>query len=253
MRIFPELTTTSDIRPVKNGFWKRQFLQKTTRPQLVFDLIFGVVGPILCCVFDPLVFQGGLLGRPFFPEYQAFVYLFSGIQMVVLCLWLVMGSGSELSNSMVGGALMVGGTFSAGIGIVLFPFSVMGPFMTAIVYLRNGWRALRTPAGQPSIFTRATGATCGLLLVAAIPVGLSMQIRSAVAKSVDYIIRADPVHAPYAAQQLAVLRYFASADMERIPQAYLSERDESRKQLMRSCYREITGEDLEDRIRILQD
>lgn len=264
MRIFPELATTSDVRPVKAGFWKRQFLQRTTRPQLIFDLTFGVVLPILCFVFDPFVFQGGLLGRPFIPEYQAFVYLFSGIQMVVLCLWLVMRAGSELSNSMIGGALMVGGMFSGGIGILLFPFSVMGlvlgigflgfiPFMTALVYLRNGWRALRTPANEPSTFTRATGGACGLLLVAGIPLALSIQIRSAVLKSVDYIVRADPVHAPQAAQQLAVLRYFASDDVERIVEAYSSETDAKRKELMNSYYREITGEDLEKRVRTFQD
>lgn len=264
MRIFPELAATSDALPVKIGFWKRQFRQTTTRPQLVFDLIFGVAVPIFCFVFDPVVFQGGLLGRPFLPEYQTFVYLLSGFEMLLLCLWLVMGAGSELSNSMLGGALIFGGVFCSAIGILLIPLSVLGlmvaigilgftPLLAALVYLRNGWRALRTPADQPSIFTRATGATCGLLLVAAIPVGLSMQIRSAVAKSVDYIVRGDPIHAPHAAQQLAVLRFVASDYLERIPQAYLSERDESRKQLMRSCYREITGEDLEDRIRILQD
>lgn len=263
MRIFPELAATSEV-PVKIGFWQRQFRQAPTRPQLVFDLIFGVVGPILCFVFDPVVFQGGILGRPLFPDYQAFVYLLSGMEIVVLCLWLVLGAGSELANAMIGGALMVGGVFCFAIGLLLLPFSVMGlmvaigilgftPFMAALVYLRNGWRALRSPAKQPSVFTRATGGACGLLLVAGIPLALSMQIRSAVLKSVDYIIRADPVHAPQAAQQLAVLKYFASSDIERIPQAYLSERDESRKQLMRSYYREITGEDLEDRIRILQD
>ena len=159
---------------------------------------------------------------------------------------------------------MFGGVFCCAIGIVLFPFSLMGmmfgigflgftPFLAALVYLRNGWRALRTPASLPSVFTRATGAGCSLLLVAAIPAGLSMQIRSAVAKSVDHIVRGDPIHAPHAAQQLAVLRFVANDYLERIPQAYLSERDESRKELMRSCYREITGEDLEERIRILQD
>jgi len=262
MRIFPELAATSDVRPVNNGFWKRQFLQRSTRPQLVFDLIFGVVGPVLCFVFDPVVFQGGLLGRPFFPEYQTFVYLFSGIEMVLLCLWLVMGVGSELSNAMLGGALMVGGVFCSAIGILLFPFSVMGlmlgigllgftPFMTALVYLRNGWRALRTHASQPSTFTRATGSACGLLLVAGIPIALSMQIRSAVVKSVDYIIRADPVQAPYAAQQLAVPRYFANGDLERIVQAYASETDAKRKELLGSYYREITGEDIETRLRLL--
>jgi hypothetical protein len=84
-------------------------------------------------------------------------------------------------------------------------------------------------------------------------VPLSIQIRSAVTASVNDIVKGDPINAPHAVQRLAVLRFFAGADLERIVQAYFSEPDESRKQLMRSCYREITGEDLEARIRRPQD
>lgn len=263
MRIFPELGATGDVRRVNNRFWHRQFQRQSTKPQVAFDLAFGVVFPVLCFIFDPIVFQGGLLGRPLFPEYQTFMYLFSGIQMVVLCLWLVTGAGSELANALLGGALMVGATFCLGIGVLLFPFSVLGlmyfgigvfgfiPFLTAHVYLRNGWRALRSPVRDASSFTCAMGATCGLLLVAAIPVVLSMQIRLTVAKSVDYIVRADPVHAPHAAQQLAVLRFLASNDLERIVEAYSTEIDENRKQLLNSYYREITGEDIESHRRFL--
>ena len=46
------------------GFWRRQFAPSLTRPQVVFDITFGVIGPILCFGFDPLVFRGGLGGAP---------------------------------------------------------------------------------------------------------------------------------------------------------------------------------------------
>ena len=263
MRIYPELAAPADIGPVTNGFWKRQFLQKTTGPQLVFDLIFGVVGPILCFVFDPIVFQGGLAGPPFLPDYQGVVYLFSGVEIILLCLWLASGKGNEVSSALIGGALLSGGLFCLTIAILLFPLSLIGlavgiglfgftPFFTGIVYLRNGWRALHSDAEESSSLTLA-GAVCGFLLVAAIPIVLSLQVRSMVSKSVDEIIRADPVRAPYAAQQLAVLRFFASADVDRIVWAYASETDENRKQLLKSCYREITGKDIDQRLLILND
>jgi len=263
MRIFPELAVTSDVPPVKIGFWKRQFRQTTTGPQLIFDLICGVIGPILCFVFDPIVFQGGLAGPPFLPDYQGVVYLFSGVEIILLCLWLASGKGNEVSNALIGGALLTGGLFCLTIAILLFPLSLIGlavgiglfgftPFFTGIVYLRNGWRALHSDADKSSRLTRA-GAVCGFLLVAAIPIVLSLQMRSIVSKSVNEIIRADPVRAPYAAQQLAVLRFFASADVDRIVWAYASETDENRKQLLKSCYREITGKDIDRRLLILND
>ncbi|HKO35454.1 MAG TPA: hypothetical protein VJV21_03185 [Pyrinomonadaceae bacterium] len=264
MRIYPELAASADVGPVKNGFWKRQFLQKTTRPQLVFDLIFGVVGPILCFVFDPIVFQGGFAGPPFLPDYQGVVYLFSGVEIILLCLWLAAGKGNEVSNALIGGALLNGGLFCLTIAILLFPLSLIGlafgiglfgftPFFTGIVYLRNGWRALYSDAEKSSGLMWATGAVCGFLLVAAIPIVLSVQIRSMASKSVDEIIRADPVRAQYAAQQLAVLRFFASANLDRIVWAYASETDENRKQSLKSCYREITGKDIDQRLLILND
>jgi hypothetical protein len=264
MRIFPELAATSDAPPVKIGFWNRQFRQTTTRPQLVFDLIFGVAAPIFCFVFDPIVFQGGLAGPPFLPDYQGVVYFFSGVEMILLCLWLASGRGHAVSNALIGGALLNGGLFCLTIAILLFPLSLIGlafgiglfgftPFFTGIVYLRNGWRALHSDASKSSRITWATGAACGFLLVAAIPIVLSLQVRSVVSKSIDEIIRADPVRAPYAAQQLAVLRFFASADVDRIVWAYASETDENRKQLLKSCYREITGKDIEVRLLILND
>ena len=174
-----------------------------------------------------------------------------------------MGPGPEFSNALIGGALLTAGFLCVLIGCTLLPYSLMGlmfgiglfgftPFLTAIVYSRNGWRSL-TATNPPSNLTRAIGAVCGMLLVVSISVPLSLQIRSAVTTSVNDIVKGDPINAPHAVQRLSVLRFFAGEELERIPLAYLSERDESRKQLMRSCYREITGEDLEDRIRILQD
>jgi hypothetical protein len=50
-----------------------------------------------------------------------------------------------------------------------------------------------------------------------------------------------------------VLRYFADTDLDRIALAYLSGPDENRKQILRTSYREITGNDLEARVQIIQD
>ena len=245
-------------------FWGRQFAPEVTRPQLVFDVILGAIGPILCFVFDPIVFHSGFAGPALFPAYQPIVYLFSGFEIVLLCFWLIMGPGSELWNAMFGAALLCGGLFCLAVGCILLPFSAMGlmfgiglfgftPFLTALVYLRNGSRALRAQSYELSLFTRLVGALCGCLFVLAVPTLLALEIRMTVSGSIDEIVRGDSEHASRAAHRLVPFRFFADAELDRVVQAYIAESDPQRKQLLKSCYRDVTGEDIEVRVRILQD
>ncbi|PYS81303.1 MAG: hypothetical protein DMF70_09500 [Acidobacteria bacterium] len=247
-----------------NRFWRRQFAPEVTRPQLVFDVVFGAIGPILCFVFDPVVFHSGFGGPPLFPAYQPIVYLFSGFEIVLLCFWLIMGPGSELWNAMFGTALLCGGLFCLAIGCILLPFSAMGlmfgiglfgftPFLTALVYLRNGSRALRAKSYESSTFTRLVGALCGCLFVLAVPTLLALEIHMTVSSSINEIMRGDAEQASRAAHRLVPLRFFADAELDRVVQAYIAESDPQRKKILKSCYREVTGEDIEVRVRIVQD
>lgn len=259
MRIFPELATNyAGLDQVKVGFWERQFQPQRTRAQLAFDVIFGVIGPILCFVFDPVVFQSGLAGPSLFAEYQTFVYLLSGFEILLLCFWLVMGGGPEFSNSLIAGVLLIGAVFCLLAGFLLLPFSLIGlmigvgvfgftPFLTMIVYSRNAFRAFHVITNPASTFTRVFGVICGLVLVLSIPIALAAQIRGAVRKSVDEIVLGDAARASHAAQRLAVLRFIASAELDRIVIAYTSA-DEQRKEILRSSYRQITGQDIERRV-----
>jgi hypothetical protein len=45
------------------GFFKRQFRHKATFQQTIFDALFGIVLPVICCVFDPIIFQMKVLGH----------------------------------------------------------------------------------------------------------------------------------------------------------------------------------------------
>lgn len=246
------------------GFWRRQFAQKATRPQLVFDLAFGVIGPVLCFVFDPIVFRSGLAGPPLFPEYQIFVYFLSGLEIMVLCLWLLSGAAFRSWNGLIGGALICGGIFCVTVGLVLLPFSAMGlmlgiglfgftPFLTAIVYLRNGVRAWHSETENTSTILRAANLVLSLLLVLGGPALLSNAIHGFVTNSVNAMLAGDSQRALAAAQGLKPLRYFAGSEINRIVQAYIAESDPARKQLFKICYQEITGEDIEVRVRIIQD
>jgi hypothetical protein len=126
-----------------------------TQAQRRFDIMFGFVMPVLCFVFDPLVFHRWLSYKPgLFGRWQFYAYTISALAMVALAVWFFKASrGGGRPPAVLGGMLLAGGVFSLVIGVVLLPFSLMGlvfflvgafgftPFFTAVVYLRNGWRA----------------------------------------------------------------------------------------------------------------
>lgn len=248
----------------KGHFWRRQFSPKVTEAQIIFDVLFGIVGPILCFAFDPIVFRGGFAGGAMFPSYQIYVYFFSGLQIVLLGLWLLSGTGFRSLNDTIGSGLICGGVFCALVGLGLLPFSLIGlmfgigifgftPFLTAIVYLRNGVRALHYRRAELSGLSRALALVAGCLIVLSPPVILGVTINYTVENSVDEIIQGDPQDATAAAHRLAPLRYFVGPESERLVHAYLTTTDPARREFLKNCYQEITGEDIEHRIRILQD
>lgn len=241
----------------KPGFWRRQFAAKLTTPRILFDVTFGAVAPILCFVFDPIVFRGGLGGAPLFADYQAVVYLFSGAEILLLFLWLVLDPGFEFCNSLIGGALFFGGLFCMAIGLVLLPYSAFGliigiglfgfvPFGVGFVYLRQGYRALRATSTKLSVKTLT--ALSGILLVIAMSVLPAIEIRAVTTDAVNQILKGDSEEALSAAHRLAPLKFVSEAQMDRLVNAYTSEQDESRKQLLKRCYWEATGENIEQRI-----
>jgi len=146
----------SAVRP---GFWRRQFMPATTRAQRIFDVLFGVVAPVLCFAFDPIVFKdnfgfaGGL-----FPEYQSYAYMVSGVEILLLLIWLFCGRQLSPRTRLLGGMLVAGALFSGLIGVIILPFTLIGlfvfgigifgfvPFLTGLVYLPQ--RAKRISTGE---------------------------------------------------------------------------------------------------------
>ena len=78
------ISSDNDHPEIRPRFWKRQFLGPATTPQIIFDVVFGIVGPVLCFVFDPVVFRGDFLSEPLYADYQLFAYLVSSIEISVL-------------------------------------------------------------------------------------------------------------------------------------------------------------------------
>ena len=258
------LQSTDEALPRRKqaGFWRRQFRSEATSPQIAFDVAFGAVAPVLCYLCDPIVFSGRL-DTPLFPDYQGFAYILSGIQIVLLGVWLVLRPKHHVGTGMIAGALLGGAIFCLAMGVVLAPLSLIGllfgigvfgftPFVTAFVYLRNSIRASRIMPARPR-FETGIVSTAGFMLAVALPLTLSLAIHSAATNAVNDVIKGDAQRADFAARRLIPLRYFAEAELNKIPEAYLTEQDPQKREQLRTLYRQITGDDLELRAQMLRD
>lgn len=139
---------------VKKGFWRRQFQTEATKSQKKFDWAFGVVLPTACCFFDPLIFKGAISHNgALLGEYKPFAYLLSFASIVLMMLFLLFGQKLKWFNSVLAGIFIVGSAISLIVGIVIFPFSLIGliavigilgftPLASAFVYARNAVRAI---------------------------------------------------------------------------------------------------------------
>ena len=141
-----------ELTPESNaGFWRRQFQQQSTKAQRKFDWLFGVILPIICFVFDPIVFTN----ETYLGEHKSFGYIFSFVSVMAMSAWLIWGAKLKWFNAVLAGLFSVGSVVAFGIGIIIFPISVLGliiligalgftPLFTTIVFLRNSVRAFRT-------------------------------------------------------------------------------------------------------------
>ncbi len=262
------------------GFFRRQFSPPTTRAQTVFDVLFGVVAPVVCFVFDPIVFRSGEFDTALFPGYQAFAYLVSGIEILFLTIWLIWGRNFQPATLMAGGILMAGAVFSGLIGMLLLPFTLMGlmlgigvfgfiPFLTSLVYLRNAKSAFQSPvkaatlSGALAVKQAATslapfrswvGATIvGCLLVLGPPGALSFGASVFVSQAMDAVISADDQKADLAIDEIKYLQFLAPTQFDKLVFAYEQTREQAHKEQLKRRYLKLTGNDIEARLRILAD
>jgi hypothetical protein len=249
---------------VTTGFWRRQFMPSTSRAQRIFDVLFGVVAPVLCFAFDPIVFKSTGFGGGLVPEYQPYAYMVSGIEMLLLLIWIFCGRQLQPRARLLGGMLIAGALFCWLIGVLLLPFTLLGlflgigifgfiPFLTGIVYWRNGRAAFQLAekhfVGRSWIGPVAAG--CVLALGA--PAGVNFLASHFASQSMNAVLYANPQSADMAVDQIKYLWFFARPETDRLVSAYAAATDQSRKEELKRRYLRLTGEDIEVRLRILAD
>ena len=246
------------------AFLRGQFQGEANRAQISFDITVGMVLPILCLVFDPIVFRASSFGRPLAAQFQLFAYSLIAVEIVALGVWLALGKRAEEWCGVLAGMMMAGALFSAVVGIILLPFSILGllfiigilgftPFLTAFIYLRNARRALRfarTQMPRAALFvTLLLGATLSL----GVPTFAHWRIGKLVESSLVEVLEGDDAQANAAARRLRYIGWLASSETDQLALAYGRETDAARKARLARAYREITGGDIERRWLVLTD
>lgn len=132
------------------------------------DVIGGIVLPLICLFFDPIVFYNATPYECTWPLLGFFVppaagYVAIGLSLGVLAVWLLFGPRLTLGAGFIGGALWASAFCTAMLGLLLLPYTLLSfllifqvgpigvlgftPWLTAYVFLRNAqaaWAQART-------------------------------------------------------------------------------------------------------------
>jgi len=259
-RILSEEVDNND-RP---RFLVRQFALQRTEAQDVFDVCFGIFFPILVLVADPAVFKGGIFGEPILARYQFFAYLVTAIEIAIFLVWLILHRHLRPFTAPIAGILLAGALFSFVVGILIFPFSVLGlivligaagftPLLTGFVYLRTGVRALKVQERNVAFEGRFLIAAMAALLAIALPALVSIQITRTVSSSVNALLNGDVTQAETAVNRLKWLPFISTVDLRELVIAYGRESSPEKKAVLKQYYRDLTGDDIDVKLQIMND
>ena len=247
-----------EITEPRKPFWRRQFQINSTTGQKKFDWFFGVIMPVICFVFDPIVFKTSA-GSNLLGTYKPFAYLLSFAAVMGMSAWLIWGAKLKWINSFLAGFFLVCGIISLGIGIVIFPFSLIGlivligalgftPLFTSMVFFRNALRSFQTakPFLEKGILTRAFALSAVFSVV--IPAVINVEI----IKLIDEMKTAD---APTIRKNAQILKYVSPiVDLDKIISLYRrAAPDQIETEEMKAiaeAYKRLKGENIETKSRI---
>ena len=163
----------------------RSFIPNINRRSV--EAITGIVGPLLCLAFDPIVFKGefengAVLSGAIYGAYRIFAYASIGLGIVtLLAYWSIAAAKTGILSGSIAGILLSGVVCAVATGLFILPFSLFGlvmctgifgfvPFVTATAYWRNGKEAfLRARSIIPDRRRLALSMAAGVILIIGIP------------------------------------------------------------------------------------
>ncbi|HUR98312.1 MAG TPA: hypothetical protein VMZ26_09645 [Pyrinomonadaceae bacterium] len=253
-----ETSVTVESEPLGNerrGFWERQFSQEPTRKQRMFDWAYGVIIPLICVAADPGVFRNlsgasGLLG-----EARPFAYLLSAVSILGMAAWLLWGRRLKSLAAPLAGLFFFGSAVSAGVGVILSPFSFFGlffvigalgftPLFSSVVFLRNGVRAYRSASANLADQAALQAVLLGALFSFVIPYVATVEIT----KLVDEVVAGDVDTIQRQSLKLRILAPLV--DPGPIARSYFDspeEEDSPRMRKLADLYEQLSGADIKQR------
>lgn len=249
---------------VRQPFWTRQFQPVATVPQTVADFLFGIILPVLCFIFDPVVFRGGfIMGRPILGEIRFLAYTIAFIEIATLLIWLLRRERLGAHSIAVSGFLYVGALVSLFIGIGILPFSIIGtvffgigllgfiPFITALVFLRNARRAFNLSVHKRVGRRKLAAFLMSLSFVIGGPLMMHLKLTRAAQDALTKIIEGNVYEVEAATEQVRFINYFTETDTLDIVRAYVNTQDEARRERLARAYLRLTGKPLDAKAIIL--
>ena len=232
------------------GLWRRQFLLPPTRAQTVWDFLFGVALPLGCLAGDRILFgrRHDFFDGSIFGPAQVFAYAFILTQVILLGAWILLRRKVTRSAAYFAGPLLAGWLFAFGLGVILFPFSVVGllaiigalgfsQWFAGFVFFRN-WRMARALAPASSRQRRPWLVIAGIAF--AITPALALQARG------DYLVRR-LVENPLSSRRLEQASRFPLLRTAPLVEAWQSEKDPDRKVALSRAHERLTGQSIEMR------
>ncbi|MEW6126610.1 MAG: hypothetical protein AB1757_06180 [Acidobacteriota bacterium] len=241
----------------RKGFWARQFQNNPTRPQIIFDALFGILAPVLCFYFDPIVFRSfysvNFFG--FMPRFKFLVYAISVIAIITLLFWLA-GMLKKYS-AIVAGIFLAGFLCSFSIGVAILPLSFIGllfgigvlgfvPFVTATVYWRNLKKALEHSKHITFKESQELPVFLGFLLAACLPLAADFSLSRIASSALQVAISKDANNEARAVALTRLNRFYWYVDSGNLIDEYQKERDEVRKTAIAETFKAVTNRSIEN-------
>ena len=142
-----------------------------------FCYVAGVVAPVLCLIFDPVVFRG--YGGPaggMFGVYRPGAYAFMAIEMTTMIAWLWSRESFGQASAVGAGAMWAGAFYAIGLGLLMLPLSAIGlvayglgllgftPFFTGVAFAMQALLATGDAGPSPRRGALAARLVLGAML-----------------------------------------------------------------------------------------
>lgn len=145
-----------------------------------FAWAFGVVMPVICFMFDPGVFASDGHGRGLLGAAAGFSYVLSFAAIMGTMAWLIWGERLGNLLPFLSGLLAVSAVCSLIIGLILFPFSMMGlafligalgftPLLSSAVFFRASVNAFQSRPASADRLTAWHSFMLGALVAIVLP------------------------------------------------------------------------------------